>query len=123
MGDCIEKELFAKDTIKLGNSGEITKISKAIKNKQNMDCLDLHGCYVENAKKEVANFCTECIENKTKFAKIIHGKKNGDVAKIKSALNQWLKNLLDAGYILGVKSIIDTSGQSGALIVSFRTKS
>lgn len=82
------------------------------------DCLDLHGCTVDEAEMQIAHFLKEALQKRLKCIKIIHGRglrsSNGPVLK---AL---LVNLLSKKYRKHVVSFVSArpcDGGLGALYV------
>ena len=82
--------------------------------------LDLHGKTVEEAKKALSLFLTQCQTKGVRHVLIIHGKgqKMGKPV-LKNKLNHWLRQIDD---VLVFCSATAKEGRSGALYVLLRRK-
>ncbi len=81
--------------------------------------IDLHGIGVQRAYNLIHSSIYKAKLNRQKYLLIIHGKNLKDKkATLKTHLNKWLR---ENEHVLAFRSIIDSFGQSGSLMVVLRS--
>ncbi len=79
------------------------------------ESLDLHGCTLIEARKELVDFLLGAFDKRIQLVHIIHGKnKKGGSAILKSRVISWMKQL---SWVLAFRSARQEDGGTGALYV------
>ena len=84
------------------------------------ESLDLHGCTLIEARKELVDFLLSAFDKRIQLVHIIHGKnKKGGSAILKSRVISWMKQL---SWVLAFRSARQEDGGTGALYVLLKKR-